>query len=582
VSPRTSWRRSDHGRALSDLLSPPVVVDPAEPCAAVDVGFRTTWTAGSVMVGPQQPGGPYGLVARKDFLTVMTGRYGFGRSLWARRPIAEIARWDVPVVAVTASLTEAAARLAETDGWSDMIVTSTSGEPVGVLDPTTLMEALAAELSHEASHDHLTGITSRSAFVEALRDRCALARTDGAAVVLAFLDLDRLKQVNDTLGHPAGDALLASVARRIVAATGPGDVVGRIGGDEFAVARLLPPQRPEAPWRDQALVLGETLRAALAADDPELPCSVRSAASVGLAIGAGAGVDDDRLLREADQAMYGAKKAGGNRVRLAGADLAGAEGSWGAPLPTEITRGLEVHYQPIVSTVDGLAREVEALLRGRDADGTLTGPAGPLDRAAHEGRALDLDLWVLEHACADLDRWRHALGGRAPRTVNVNLSPTALTAPGLAARVLDVLDRTGTPHAAVRLELSEAATAAQVDRARPELHLLRAAGVPIALDDLGAALHGIAGLRYVARLEVDVLKIDRSVVAGMLADPVDALLVELLHRLALAHGLTVVAEGVERTDQLDALRDAGVPLVQGYLTGRPMPADALAEFLVGV
>jgi EAL domain-containing protein (putative c-di-GMP-specific phosphodiesterase class I) len=121
-----------------------------------------------------------------------------------------------------------------------------------------------------------------------------------------------------------------------------------------------------------------------------------------------------------------------------------------------------------------------------------------------------------------------------------------------------------------------------VDRARPELHLLRAAGVPIALDDLGAALSGIAGLRYVARLEVDVLKIDRSVVAGMLADPVDALLVELLHRLALAHGLTVVAEGVERADQLDALRDAGVPLVQGYLTGRPMPADALAEFLVAV
>ncbi|HEY0217230.1 MAG TPA: bifunctional diguanylate cyclase/phosphodiesterase [Cellulomonas sp.] len=573
MSPHSSWRRSDRGRALADLVSDPVVVLPTEPCAVVDVGFRTTWTAGSVLVAPREPGGGHGLVARKDFLTTMTGRYGFGRSLWARRPVAEIARWDVPRVAVGATLTQAAERLVEGDGWSDMVVTGADGVPVGILDPTTLMEALAAELAHEASHDHLTGVTSRAAFVEALRDQCAAARDGDGAVVLAFLDLDRLKAVNDTLGHPAGDALLASVARRILACTRPGDAVGRLGGDEFAVARLLPAQEPDGPWRDQALVLGEALRAALAATDPDLPRSVRSAVSVGLAIGAGTLVDDDRLLREADQAMYGAKKAGGNRVRLAGADL---------PVPPAWdSLGLEVHYQPIVSTADGLAHEVEALLRSRSADGELGGPAEPLGRADHEGRALDLDLWVLARACADLAGWQTSAGDLAPHVVNVNLSPAALAAPGLAARVLAVLDGAGTPHTSVRLEVSEAATEHQVELAGPELAALRAAGVPIALDDLGAAVSGIAGLRQVARLEVDVLKIDRAVIAGMLADPVDALLVELLHRLAVTRGLTVVAEGVERPEQLDALRAAGVPFVQGYLTGRPMPSDALVDYLVG-
>jgi diguanylate cyclase (GGDEF)-like protein len=536
----------------------------------VDLGFRTRWTGSSVLVSPREPGGPHGVVARKDFLTTMTGRYGFGRSLWGRRPVADVTRWDVPAVPVSASLTEAAARLVRSDGYSDMVVIGADEAPVGILDPTTLMEALAAELAHEASHDHLTGVPSRAWFVDGLRDLCARSRSGAGAVVLAFIDLDRLKEVNDTLGHSTGDALLHSVARRLAASARPGDVVGRLGGDEFAVARLLPPQTPDTPWRPVALELGESLRAAIATTDPTLPPGADSRASVGLAIGAGPLVDSDRLLRDADLAMYGAKKSGGDRVRLAGADN-DARARRG-PARTD----LEVHYQPIVSSSDRRVHEVEALLRTRDASGRLGGPAEPLDRAARSGRALELDLWVLEQACRDRAVWARSLGERAPSVVNVNLSPSALDEPTLAHRVLAVIDSSRTPRHAIRLELSEAATDAQIARALPALRTLRAAGVPIALDDLGGAL---AGLRQVTRLPVDVVKIDRSVVAHMLEDPMDALLVELVQRLAVERGLTVVAEGVESDEQADALREAGVPLIQGYLVARPMPSDALATFL---
>jgi diguanylate cyclase (GGDEF)-like protein len=593
VAPQTRapWRRADSGRALADLVSAPVVIAPSDTCEAVDVGFRTRWTGSSVLVAPRDPGGLHGMVARKDFLTTMTGRYGFGRSLWGRRPVADVARWDVPRVDVTASLTDAAERLATGDGYQDMIVTAADGSPVGILDPTTLMEALAAELAHEASHDHLTGVTSRSRFVDALRERCALAREHGGAVVLAFLDLDRLKEVNDSLGHSFGDALLHSVATRLAAAAGPGDVVGRLGGDEFALVRLLGPQTPDDTWRVRALELGETLRATIAAHDPALPVPAHSRVSVGLAIGAGALLDADRLLREADMAMYGAKKSGGDRVRLAGADAVPADGTAGTPAdailgPFAGLRGagldvdaLEVHYQPIAGTVDGSVHEVEALLRARDAEGGLAGPVAPLDRAARAGLSLDLDLWVLAQACRDLAVWQRDLRDAAPGVVNVNLSPAALEEPELAERVLHVLDATGTARSAMRLELSEAASDAQIARAHPALRTLRDAGVPIALDDLGSAM---SGLRHVTRLPVDVLKIDRSVVAGMLDEPLDALLVELVHRMATERGMSVVAEGVETQAQLDALRVAGVPLVQGFLVARPMPAADLATYLVPV
>ncbi len=566
---RAPWRRTDGTPSIADLVAAPVVVGFDTTCEVVDIGFRSQWATGSVLVSPRLPGDDHGLVARKDFLSAMTGRYGFGRSLLGRRPIAELTRWNAPRVRVDASLTEAATLLVDSeDGYMDMVVVDDAGSPVGILDPTTLMEALAAELAHQAAHDHLTGVASRSGFVDGLRGLCTEAGDD-SPVVLAFIDLDRLKEVNDTLGHSFGDALLTSVAQRLAACARPGDCLGRLGGDEFALARLLPPGTPAVLALEQAVALGEQLRAAVAAPDPLLPVPAHSRASIGLAVSGGAAVDDDQLLRDADVAMYEAKKAGGDRVQV-------ADPSRAMPRDALVTDHLEVHYQPIVTTDGGHVQGVEALLRCRDADGRLAGPEGPLGAAAQRGRHLELDLWVLGQACRDFAAWQRDLPAAVPTSMNVNLSCPSLIEPDLAAQVVAVIDAEGVARGDIRMELSEAATWEEIEQAGSELQELRRAGVRIALDDLGSAL---SGMRHITQLPVDAVKIDRSVIAGMLSDSVDSMIVTVLHQVAVDRGLSVVAEGVEHADQLAALRSAGVDLVQGFLLARPMPADELRAYL---
>lgn len=240
------------------------------------------------------------------------------------------------------------------------------------------------------------------------------------------------------------------------------------------------------------------------------------------------------------------------------------------------TRALAVVYQPIVAAGTGRLESVEALLRTRRPDGSLGAPGPALTEAADAGAALELDLWVLHEACRAWTSWQATLGARAPRTVHVNLAPQSLVVPDLDARVHAVLAETGTPARAVRLELSECASLDDLHRAGPALHALRAAGAQVALDDLGATL---TTLRHMTRLPLDVLKIDRSVVVGMVQDAVDAHIVEAVLRVARERGLEVVAEGVEEPQQLDAVRRRGVGYVQGYLLARPMPADAIASFV---
>ncbi|GHS86366.1 hypothetical protein AGMMS50218_06120 [Actinomycetota bacterium] len=576
----TAERPAGARSAIRDLLSPPVVVDPDTPCEAIDRGFRSGWTVSSVLVRPRAEHHAHGIIGRQEFLATMTGRYGFGRSIWARRPVADIASWHANQVDVGASLTEAAALLTDgaSGGYADIVVTDADGVPLGILEPTTLMEALAGELAQQAARDHLTGVASRATFVTHLRDLCRRARRGHGAVVLAFIDLDRLKEVNDTLGHGFGDALLTSVARRLGQQVKAGDVLGRLGGDEFAVARFvagpgLPSTGggtpPAATWADHALTLGEDLRRAVAAGDPDLPLPAHSRASVGLSIGSGEHLDHDQLLREADTAMYVAKKAGGDRVRLAGVD----EITLRHRLDTD---RLDVYYQPIVAAGDGHVDGVEALLRRRRTDGAVEGPEPTLTRAARDGLSVDLDLWVLARACADMADWCHLLGERAPGTLNVNLSPETLRTPALAARLLAVIDAAGVERSRVRVELPEAATEDEMRHADRELRTQQQGGVRIALDDMGSAL---SSLRHVSQLPVDVLKIDRDVVAGMLSDSINSMIVTILQHVATDRGLTVVAEGVEDDAQLAALRTAGVDMVQGFLLARPMPVGDVAGFL---
>jgi EAL domain-containing protein (putative c-di-GMP-specific phosphodiesterase class I) len=235
-----------------------------------------------------------------------------------------------------------------------------------------------------------------------------------------------------------------------------------------------------------------------------------------------------------------------------------------------------VVYQPIVAAGTGRLESVEALLRTRRPDGSLAAPGTALTEAAEAGSALELDLWVLHQACGAWTSWQTALGASAPRTVHVNLAPQSLAVPDLDARVRAVLAATGAPARALRLELSECASLDDLHRAGPALRALRACGVQVALDDLGATL---TTLRHMTRLPLDVLKIDRSVIVGLVEDVVDAHIVEAVLRVARERGLEVVAEGVEEPQQLDAVRRRGVGYVQGYLLARPMSAEAIASFV---
>ena len=551
------------GRALRGLVEPVTVVAPTTTCGEIERSFRNRWTSSSIIVTSPHPGGDPGIVSRSRFLATMAGHRGYGRLQWDSRPVGELASWKVPALPATASLPQAVALLGtDREGDHDLVVVDEDRVPLGIIRPLRLMQALADLAVQQAATDGLTGGASRSHFVGLLAARLPDIGTSIGAVVVAFLDLDRLKAVNDALGHSWGDALLRSVVRRIGDRLGPGDLLGRLGGDEFAVVRCLP--AGDVPDADGlALALGEELRAAVDSEDPQLPTAAHSTASVGLAVAVSPDTSSDAVLHAADQAMYAAKVAGGNRVCLAGAE---------APRPRAWaeSRHLEVHYQPIVDLQGGRIVAVEALLRRRTPDGGLDGPATALDEAARAGLTLDLDRWVLERSCQDMVAWRDEMGADAPTAVHVNLAADSLSHPDLVASLLSTIDASGLPRGCVRLELSERAGVPDLTRALGSLNELATAGVRIALDDLGASLDT---LRVLDRLPIETIKLDRSLVVGAGArEPVDTEVLSLVVRLSQRFGLEIVGEGVEEPLDEMTLRCAGVGLAQGFRYSHALPA----------
>ncbi|MCG2801922.1 MAG: EAL domain-containing protein [Cellulomonas sp.] len=553
---------------LSSMVEPCPVVPASTPCAHVDQAFRTEWTAPAALV--RAADGSIGLLGRASFLSMMAGRYGYGRSLWGKRPIAALATWGAATVRPTTTVAQAAALIADSpEGYRDLPVVDENGLPVGVVRPVRVMRALADQTAHRAAIDELTGVSSRARFIEELDARVAALAQDPGAVAVVFLDLDRLKQVNDLFGHSLGDALLRSVARRLTGVLDPDDLVGRLGGDEFAVVSFLRP----APGVDPtvaALALGERLRASLAERDETLPVLAESRASVGVAVTENAATDTGALLRTADEAMYAAKTAGGDRVRLAGPTSA-----VGRAVPTD---DLLLVYQPVVDVRSGRVTAVEALLRTCQADGSLGFPSERLHSAARAGTTLALDRWVLERACQDMVRWAAQLPDAAPPRVHVNLAPESIRAPDLADTLLATIEATGCDRDRVCLELSEYAGVDDLVRATPQLAILATAGVRFALDDMGATLGALRLLG--TALPIDCVKVDRSVVEGSgqgLA--FDAEMLSLVRRLAERFTIDVVAEGVETAPEDAAVRRSGIHHVQGFLHSRPLLEDDLVAFL---
>ena len=423
---------------------------------------------------------------------------------------------------------------------------------------------LEAELAHQAFHDSLTGLANRALLVDRIEH--ALSRRKPERVGLLFLDIDDFKTVNDALGHEAGDEILRSVARQVVAAIRPGDTASRLGGDEFAV--LL----EELPDAETAYEVGTRLLEVVRTPVEIAGTLIAVNASVGVVI-AGEGDDVSALIRNADLAMYRAKGDGKARLEVyeAGMHAAAVER---IGLKADLRRAVEAdefvpHYQPIVELATGEIVGVEALARWEHPDRGLVPPVAFIGLAEETGLIVDIGGAILRQACRDAAGWG--------TSVSVNVSARQIHTPEFIDEVRAALSDTGLPAESLVLESTESVLIEDADRAAEMIGALRALGVHLALDDFGT---GYSSLSYLERFPVDAVKIDKSFVDPLVSDRHGASpLISVILHMAEVLGLVVTAEGIEEQVQFEQLRRMGCQRGQGYLFAKPMPADDFADHL---
>jgi diguanylate cyclase (GGDEF)-like protein len=388
-----------------------------------------------------------------------------------------------------------------------------------------------------------------------------------------FFDLDRFGLINDSRGHDAGDAVLVTLAERLEGAVRPADTVARLGGDEFVVVC----DGLVSDW--EASVLADRMARVLAAPMQLDGTDVCLTASVGVAVATGDS-SAETLLRDANAAMYEAKHRGRGstamyeeRLRLKAEARLMTESALRGALERE---QLRLQYQPIVSLTDGRLLGVEALVRWAHPERGLVPPAEFIPLAEETGLIVPIGSWVLAQACESLGRWTRKQPDLAPELLTVNLSARQLLSPALLDDIKGVLAATGVSPSRLVLEITEGALMDDVDFFLETLAALRSIGVRLAIDDFGT---GYSSLSYLKRFALDSLKIDRSFVDGLGADPHDSAIVAAILALARALDLSVVAEGVETDEQLQALRALGCQAAQGFLFCRPLDENDFAKLL---
>src|SRR5215208_3482168 len=460
-------------------------------------------------------------------------------------------------------------------GWALWQRTTTSDGQF-LLQCVDISERKHAEqqLEMAARADALTGVPNRTRFLELLRESIAIWAPSDRQVAVIFLDLDDFKIINDSLGHGAGDRLLAETARRLERVLRPGDSLGRFGGDEFTICL------GDLADRDHALRITERLLGVLR--PPFVLDGERRylTASVGITMTGSPEADPEELLRDADAAMYRAKELGKARcevfdesMRQRAVERLELETSLRGALERE---ELRLVYQPKVELTGERIVGVEALLRwDHPVHGTIP-PMKFIPLAEQSGLIVPIGAWVVEEACRALAHWQ-AEFERDDLIIAVNLSPRQLGSTELVDVVRDALTDTGLAPSTLCLEVTESALMADVAAARETLHELKDLGVRLAVDDFGV---GHASLKQLKQLlPVDVLKIDKSFVDGLTTDVEDRAIIEAVIILAASLGLDTVAEGVEHADQADALRDLHCQLAQGYHFSRPVTPDAISALL---
>lgn len=430
----------------------------------------------------------------------------------------------------------------------------------------TLSEMQVLQLAH---YDSLTGLPNRGMFMDHLARTLAAAGQADAACAVLFVDLDRFKVVNDTLGHAAGDQLLTVMAQRLTALLRSGDMVARLGGDEFVV-----------------LITGCIDPAALSKVASRMLCelaepltlrgrTVQVSGSVGISLYPADGQDGATLLKNADTAMYLAKSRGKGNFQFFTTELALRAARFFAlegDLRQAVDRGeLVLHYQPKFSTATGALCGLEALIRWHHPQRGLVSPAEFVPLAEECGLIVPIGRWVMQAVCRQLRQWRD--DGLEPPRCAINLSARQFGSDRVVEDLQEALALSALESGALEVELTEGVLMADPARAQQALSQLRAMGVRIAIDDFGT---GHASLSCLKRFPAHALKLDRSFVSGLPHNPDDIAVARAV--IAVAHSLQmeVVAEGVETTGQLALLRTLGCEVAQGFLLGRPMPADAVA------
>jgi diguanylate cyclase (GGDEF)-like protein len=434
-----------------------------------------------------------------------------------------------------------------------------------------IVAGASRRLRHQALHDGLTGLPNRSLLYSRLRRAIASAgRGANGLAALMLIDLDRFKEVNDTLGHDHGDELLVEVAARLRGALRRGDTLARLGGDEFAV--LL----PDLPERAAVAELAGRLQDALGRPFALRGVAVELEASIGVALCPDHGDDEHTLVQRADVAMYDAKRAqAGIATYSAERDPYSADR---LGLLAELRRAIErdelvLHYQPKVSVGGGEVIGVEALVRWEHPVRGLLGPGEFVPLAERTGTVAELTRWVVAAALRQARAWIDA--GR-PMPVAVNLAAANIVDVTLPDAIAALLVEHGVPGTLLQCEISEHTVMADPLRAMEVLGRLRAMGLRLSLDDFGT---GHSSLAYLKRLPLDEVKIDRSFVAGMIEDENDAVIVRSTIDLARNLGLDVVAEGVEDAATLHGLHALHCDVAQGFHLSRPLPADELDAWL---